>query len=79
MVLPPIRDLFEIYSDIKHMIISYLRSQDTSILFDNIDASLSCSKSIKIIQRKNARGFGSGNIQALFTALELEQARHSNL
>ncbi|GER91719.1 hypothetical protein KDW_58810 [Dictyobacter vulcani] len=34
---------------------------------------------IEIIQRKNARGFGSGNIQALFHALELEQARRGNL
>jgi 4-hydroxyphenylpyruvate dioxygenase len=34
---------------------------------------------IEIIQRKNARGFGSGNIQALFKALELEQARRGNL
>ncbi|HJT55669.1 MAG TPA: 4-hydroxyphenylpyruvate dioxygenase, partial [Ktedonobacteraceae bacterium] len=30
---------------------------------------------MEIIQRKNARGFGSGNIQALFKALEREQAR----
>ena len=34
---------------------------------------------LEIIQRKNARGFGSGNIQALFKALELEQARRGNL
>jgi 4-hydroxyphenylpyruvate dioxygenase len=34
---------------------------------------------IEIIQRKNARGFGSGNIQALFKALEMEQARRGNL
>lgn len=34
---------------------------------------------IEIIQRKAARGFGSGNIQALFRALELEQARRGNL
>jgi 4-hydroxyphenylpyruvate dioxygenase len=34
---------------------------------------------IEIIQRKDARGFGSGNIQALFKALEYEQARRGNL
>ncbi len=34
---------------------------------------------IEIIQRKQARGFGSGNIQALFKALEREQARRGNL
>src|SRR5205807_6039854 len=34
---------------------------------------------IEIIQRKGARGFGSGNIQALFRALEREQARRGNL
>jgi len=34
---------------------------------------------IEIIQRKNARGFGSGNIQALFRALEREQAQRGNL
>ncbi len=34
---------------------------------------------IEIIQRKNARGFGSGNIQALFKALEREQERRGNL
>jgi 4-hydroxyphenylpyruvate dioxygenase len=34
---------------------------------------------IEIIQRKAARGFGSGNIQALFRALEQEQARRGNL
>ncbi|BCL80808.1 4-hydroxyphenylpyruvate dioxygenase [Ktedonobacteria bacterium brp13] len=34
---------------------------------------------IEIIQRKNARGFGSGNIQALFKALEREQSRRGNL
>jgi 4-hydroxyphenylpyruvate dioxygenase len=34
---------------------------------------------IEIIQRKAARGFGSGNIQALFKALEREQARRGNL
>lgn len=34
---------------------------------------------IEVIQRKNARGFGSGNIQALFRALEREQAKRGNL
>ncbi|GHO60145.1 4-hydroxyphenylpyruvate dioxygenase [Ktedonobacter robiniae] len=34
---------------------------------------------IEVIQRKNARGFGSGNIQALFKALEQEQAKRGNL
>ncbi len=34
---------------------------------------------IEVIERKNARGFGSGNIQALFKALEREQARRGNL
>lgn len=34
---------------------------------------------IEVIQRKAARGFGSGNIQALFKALECEQARRGNL
>lgn len=34
---------------------------------------------IEIIQRKQARGFGGGNIKALFEALELEQARRGNL
>lgn len=34
---------------------------------------------IEIIERKGARGFGSGNIQALFRALEREQARRGNL
>jgi 4-hydroxyphenylpyruvate dioxygenase len=34
---------------------------------------------IEIIQRKAARGFGGGNIQALFKALEREQARRGNL
>lgn len=34
---------------------------------------------IELIQRKEARGFGSGNIQALFKALEYEQARRGNL
>ncbi len=34
---------------------------------------------MEIIERKGARGFGSGNIQALFKALEREQARRGNL
>jgi 4-hydroxyphenylpyruvate dioxygenase len=33
----------------------------------------------EIIQRKNARGFGAGNIKALFDALEREQLRRGNL
>jgi 4-hydroxyphenylpyruvate dioxygenase len=33
----------------------------------------------EIIQRKSARGFGSGNIRALFQAVELEQARRGTL
>jgi 4-hydroxyphenylpyruvate dioxygenase len=34
---------------------------------------------MEAIQRKGARGFGSGNIKALFEALEREQARRGNL
>jgi 4-hydroxyphenylpyruvate dioxygenase len=34
---------------------------------------------LEIIQRKNARGFGAGNIRALFEALEREQAQRGNL
>ncbi len=34
---------------------------------------------MEIIQRHNARGFGGGNIQALFKALEREQERRGNL
>jgi 4-hydroxyphenylpyruvate dioxygenase len=34
---------------------------------------------IEVIERKAARGFGSGNIQALFKALEYEQAKRGNL
>jgi 4-hydroxyphenylpyruvate dioxygenase len=34
---------------------------------------------LEIIQRKNARGFGAGNIKALFEALEREQLRRGNL
>lgn len=33
----------------------------------------------EVIQRKEARGFGAGNIRALFQAVELEQARRGNL
>jgi 4-hydroxyphenylpyruvate dioxygenase len=34
---------------------------------------------LEIIQRKNARGFGAGNIKALFEALEREQLQRGNL
>lgn len=34
---------------------------------------------LEIIQRKGARGFGGGNIKALFEAVELEQALRGNL
>jgi 4-hydroxyphenylpyruvate dioxygenase len=34
---------------------------------------------MEAIQRKGARGFGSGNIKALFEALEREQAQRGNL
>jgi len=34
---------------------------------------------LEIIQRKEARGFGAGNIKALFEALEREQLRRGNL
>jgi 4-hydroxyphenylpyruvate dioxygenase len=34
---------------------------------------------MEIIQRKRARGFGSGNIKALFQAIEREQAMRGNL
>jgi len=34
---------------------------------------------MEAIQRRGARGFGSGNIKALFNALEREQARRGNL
>ena len=34
---------------------------------------------VEIIQRKGARGFGSGNIKALFEAVEREQRRRGNL
>lgn len=34
---------------------------------------------MEAIQRRGARGFGSGNIKALFTALELDQAQRGNL
>jgi 4-hydroxyphenylpyruvate dioxygenase len=33
----------------------------------------------EIIQRKNARGFGAGNIKALYEALEREQLQRGNL
>jgi 4-hydroxyphenylpyruvate dioxygenase len=33
---------------------------------------------VEIIQRKGARGFGSGNIKALFEAAELEQLRRGH-
>ena len=33
----------------------------------------------EVIQRKKARGFGAGNIRALFEAVETEQARRGNL
>ena len=34
---------------------------------------------MEIIQRKGARGFGGGNIKALFEAIEREQALRGNL
>jgi 4-hydroxyphenylpyruvate dioxygenase len=34
---------------------------------------------IEVIQRHGSRGFGKGNFQALFEALEMEQARRGNL
>jgi 4-hydroxyphenylpyruvate dioxygenase len=34
---------------------------------------------IEAIQRKGARGFGSGNIKALFEAVECDQAKRGNL
>ena len=34
---------------------------------------------LEVIQRHNARGFGGGNIKALFEAVEQEQARRGNL
>ncbi|HZI20308.1 MAG TPA: 4-hydroxyphenylpyruvate dioxygenase [Pyrinomonadaceae bacterium] len=34
---------------------------------------------LEVIQRRNARGFGGGNIKALFEAVEHEQARRGNL
>jgi 4-hydroxyphenylpyruvate dioxygenase len=33
----------------------------------------------EVIQRKHARGFGAGNIKALFEAIERDQARRGNL
>ncbi len=41
--------------------------QDTPTLF------------IEIIQRKGSRGFGQGNFQALFEAIEREQEKRGNL
>lgn len=34
---------------------------------------------IEIIQRHNHNGFGAGNFQALFEAIEMEQAKRGNL
>jgi len=34
---------------------------------------------VEIIQRKGSRGFGSGNIKALFEAVEFEQSKRQNL
>ncbi|XP_015598252.1 4-hydroxyphenylpyruvate dioxygenase [Cephus cinctus] len=34
---------------------------------------------IEVIQRRNHNGFGAGNFQALFEAIELEQAKRGNL
>jgi 4-hydroxyphenylpyruvate dioxygenase len=34
---------------------------------------------IEVIQRRGSKGFGKGNFQALFEALELEQERRGNL
>lgn len=34
---------------------------------------------IEVIQRRNHDGFGAGNFQALFEAIELEQAKRGNL
>ncbi|XP_076288742.1 4-hydroxyphenylpyruvate dioxygenase [Lasioglossum baleicum] len=34
---------------------------------------------IEVIQRRNHNGFGAGNFQALFEAIEMEQARRGNL
>lgn len=34
---------------------------------------------IEIIQRRNARGFGGGNVKALFEAIEREQVLRGNL
>ena len=34
---------------------------------------------IEIIQRKGSRGFGQGNFQALFEAIEREQEKRGNL
>ena len=34
---------------------------------------------IEVIQRRNHNGFGAGNFQALFEAIEMEQAKRGNL
>ncbi|XP_044754776.1 4-hydroxyphenylpyruvate dioxygenase [Coccinella septempunctata] len=34
---------------------------------------------IEVIQRRNHNGFGAGNFKALFTAIEIEQAKRGNL
>ena len=34
---------------------------------------------LEVIQRKAARGFGAGNIKALFEAVEREQLQRGNL
>jgi 4-hydroxyphenylpyruvate dioxygenase len=34
---------------------------------------------VEIIQRENHQGFGAGNFKALFTAIEIEQAKRGNL
>jgi 4-hydroxyphenylpyruvate dioxygenase len=34
---------------------------------------------LEVIQRHNHQGFGAGNFKALFTAIELDQAKRGNL
>ena len=34
---------------------------------------------LEIVQRKGARGFGAGNVRALFEAVERQQAARGNL
>ena len=34
---------------------------------------------VEVIQRRGSRGFGKGNFQALFEALEIEQDKRGNL